>query len=104
MVSYGMPDALAIITMQNELTEQERICIIDGAAGIYVPMRFYEDFDFDSWGLDPNDYRGCSHPDNEDYWDDWDRLLVNAQHQNKDGEVWRLEQDGDLFAVKDVES
>lgn len=78
-----------------------RILLIDGAAGIYVPMRFYENFDFAAWGLKSDDYRDLSHPENEHYWDAWDDLLRDAKHLDENGVEWTLEQDDDLFAVSD---
>jgi hypothetical protein len=77
----------------------ERELLISDAAGIYIPRNFYEGFDFAAWGLKLEDFPELSHPDNQDYWDAWDRLLDSAQHIDKAGEVWSLDQDGDLFTV-----
>jgi hypothetical protein len=77
------------------------ICLIDGAAGIYVPRNFYERFDLDSWNLDTADLKDLSNPYNDLYWDAWDDVLRNAEFHDDNGHIWRLYQDGDLFAVRD---
>ncbi len=76
----------------------ERLLLIDGAAGIYVPRNFYEHFDFPTWGLDVSDFAALSMPENEHYWDAWDEVLQKAEYTDMAGITWRLEQDGDLFA------
>ena len=75
--------------------------LIDEQAGIYVPRNFYLYYDFPSWGLDLSDYSELSDPYNDDYWEAWDQLLAKAKHLDEDGNYWRLEQDGSLFAVLD---
>ena len=74
--------------------------LIDGAAGIYVPRNFHENFDFGTWNVDIKEFSDLSDPDKEYYWDAWDELLGKAEFY--DGEhKWTLYQDGDLFAVRD---
>lgn len=82
---------------------KKTVLLIDGAAGIYVPRNFYENFDFANWGLRLSDYSDLSDPENQHYWDAWADVLDNAKHVDEDGTVWMLEQDGDLFAVSGEE-
>lgn len=78
-----------------------RQLLIDGAAGIYVPRNFYERFDFSEWNLNIADFSDLSDPYKEHYWDAWQDVLDQAEHHDNDGRIWRLEQDGDLWAVCD---
>lgn len=64
--------------------------------GIYIPKIFAEDFD--GWGVKDIDKIDLSEVDNEFYWDSWSDVLGYAQHTDSKGNVWRLWQDGDLFA------
>lgn len=80
--------------------EPERVCIVDGAWGIYIPQRFAERFDAAAWGISADDTATLlSGPDAEFYWETWDDVTASASHTDKDGKVWALEPDGDLFAV-----
>lgn len=65
--------------------------------GIYVPQVFVENH---SWsGIVVEDYDIVSRgPEAEYYWDAWSDILNDAFHNDKDGNTWRLYQDGDLFA------
>lgn len=83
----------------------ERVLLVDGCHGVHVPRNFYERFDFGSWNLNISDFSDLSSLDNEHYWEAWEEVLANAEHHDSEGNVWTLEQDGDLFAVKrEVES
>ena len=59
----------AALMIRETLGEDEAACLIDGAAGIYIPKMFAERFDL----LD--DYPELSSPENEVYYDVWDELL-----------------------------
>ena len=74
--------------------------LLNDARGIYIPRDFVEGFDVTKWGLDPDSWevQTCADPDNLLYWDAWIQILDNAEFQH-DGNVWRLHQDGDLWAV-----
>jgi hypothetical protein len=75
--------------------------LISEQAGIYIPRNFYENFAFDVWNVALQDYFDLSSPDNDQYWNAWDDLLAHAEYHDDDGHIWRLYQDGDLFAVRD---
>ena len=69
--------------------------------GIYIPLHFVNDFDVTKWGLTPNSWEVITcmaGPDDEGYWEAWDQILDHAEY-HKDGNVWQLHQDGDLFAL-----
>lgn len=69
--------------------------LLDSGHGIHLPEVFAERFNLQEWGidtltdLDSND---------ENYWDTWDDILTNAEYLDSHGVLWRLYQDGDLFA------
>ena len=74
--------------------------LVDGAAGIYVPKRFVTNYEATEWGVSPEDAAVlAAGPDAEDYWEVWDEVLQTARYTDKDGKVWSLSQDSDLFAV-----
>ena len=76
--------------------------LLSDARGVYIPRDFVESFDLTRWGLDPDswDVQTCAKgPDgNEHYWDAWTQILDRAEYRH-DGNVWRLHQDGDLWAI-----
>ncbi len=76
-----------------------RELLLDGAHGIYIPNKFYNNFDFKVWGLDQAEYAELANIDNENYWDAWDDLIAKAVYTDPDGRAWGLEMDdGNLFA------
>lgn len=81
---------------QDETTD----LLIDGGYGIFVPQAFAKGFDLSEWGVSKRDREileaGPEHPE---YWEAWDDVLGYALYTNAEG-TWRLEQDGDLWAVK----
>jgi hypothetical protein len=77
----------------------ERILLLDESRGIYIPYKFFHNYDLRRWGLDPKDYGELSSVDNDNYWSTWDDLLANAKYTDEFGRSYYLEQDGDLFAV-----
>lgn len=81
------------------MSNLNRVLLLDESRGIYIPKKFYENFDLKSWGLDPSQYSELLDVDHEHYWEAWADLLQDATHTDDKGQVWYLEQDGDLFAV-----
>jgi len=53
--------------------------LIDGAAGVHVPNRFYKNFDLAQWGIEPEEYLELADADSDTYWDAWDDLLSSAE-------------------------
>lgn len=75
--------------------------ILDDNRGIYIPLNFVQDFDleqFSGWEQDDIDTIQDG-PDNEQYWDAWDRILNNIYHVDQNGYKWILEQDGAVWMV-----
>lgn len=95
------------------MAESERRCLVDGWWGIHVPERFIHCYDMSRWHVDDlaKELReslkktedNC--PDTDEYVkqsDIWDDILREAYWTDEDGSRWYLEQDDDLFAVKEV--
>jgi hypothetical protein len=71
--------------------------LVNDAHGIYIPQIFVQDFEWN--GLKPEDISICfSGPDNEYYWEAWNSILTNATFADSEGNIWRLWQDGDVWA------
>ena len=86
------------------------VCLlVDSAHGVYVPRSFCTNFDLTKWaGIDQADVdiilsenaEGdlLSPYEIEAYWDAWQEILDSATF-TENGNVWRLNQDGDLWAL-----
>ena len=78
--------------------------LITDRNGIYIPKIFYDNFDFEVWGLDKEDYEDLADPESESYWDSWNDLCSSSEKQDEEGRgVFRLEMEGDLFARMYIE-
>lgn len=67
--------------------------------GIYVPHTFLTHYDENQWNVLPEDAHFIEDgPENESYWDAWNYTLDNASYKDENGNIWRLHQDGDLWA------
>ena len=80
--------------------------LLSDARGQYIPRDFVECFNLADWGIDPESgaaqtcAAGCEAECVDWYWEAWDEILRKAEY--KEGEyVWRLYQDGDLWALCD---
>jgi len=72
--------------------------LLSDARGIYIPRDFVQGFDLTRWqGITQENIDACSNPENEWYWDAWTSICDNATF-TENGHVWRLEQNGDLWA------
>lgn len=71
--------------------------LIGDHQGVYIPQQFSS---WENWqGITEEDREELSQgPESEWYWETWDRVLNDASYTDKDGHIWRLYQDGDLFA------
>ena len=89
--------------IKNENGEfEDREIIISDCQGIYIPQEFCQMFRPEDWGYTADDENWVSclaGPDDEYYWDSWDKILSNAQMTGEDGRTWYLSQDGDLFVI-----
>jgi hypothetical protein len=71
--------------------------LIGDHQGVYIPQQFAS---WSNWNnISEEEKEDLSRgPDYDYYWDVWQLVLDNATHTDKDGNVWRLYQDGDLWA------
>lgn len=69
--------------------------------GVYVPKVFTENYNTKRWNVsDSNIADVAGGPENcEWYWESWNNILDNAEYVDELGNIWRLYQDGDLFAI-----
>lgn len=75
--------------------------IANSAMGIYIPQHAAESL-VSGWTISDTDREIlAAGPDNENYWDTWHTVVQNAEYTDTNGNVWRLYQDGDLFACCD---
>lgn len=79
----------------------DRILLVDGAAGAYVPQEFINGFSSAGWlFIDNEDKRILeAGPEHELYWEAWEEACNNARFTDKDGRTWMLHHDQDLWAV-----
>lgn len=83
--------------------------ILSDARGIYIPRDFltndYEEVDMEycaAWGLTEENMEhwiDATNPDSDNYWESWEWVINNAAWREDDGSVFRLYQDGDLWAL-----
>jgi hypothetical protein len=88
--------------MQTATKNPESIMLLlDSARGNYIPRDFVQGFDLTKFeGIKSSDAMICENPDHEWYWEAWSAILDNATFI-QGGWVYRLYQDGDLFAYCD---
>lgn len=89
------------MTTTNTNTDTaNRICIIDGLHGIYVPQEFAERYGNQiQSNLAQELLEG---PESSYYWEVWEEVL-NTSKITFGGMIYTLEQDGDVFAVPEGE-
>jgi|SRR5690625_263524 len=72
--------------------------IANSAYGVYIPQYAAESL-APEWTISDSDREIlAAGPDHEWYWDTWHDVVQNAEYTDTDGNIWRLHQDGDLFA------
>jgi hypothetical protein len=87
--------------------DQAMLCLIDSNRGVYIPKYFIEEVYGDGWTLNvPSEELEAlrNGPDDEWYWETWERVFNNAFYVDEDGCRWTLingERDPDLFRVID---
>ena len=76
------------------------ILLCDACHGIYIPSIFIESIEgIQEWkNISNYDKEQLKNSDNENYWHSWDNVLSKAEF-TKDGNTWRLHQDGDLWLL-----
>ena len=81
--------------------------LLSDAHGIYIPQLYCQSVsedDCEDLSIGWEDVKVCqSGPDEEHYWEAWQSICDAAEYE-EGGEMWRLLQNGDLWAIKaDVE-
>ena len=90
--------------------KQSIVILFEDSRGIYIPKEFAESFEI---GREKGKWNGIGGddghnqvladlregPEGDNYWDAWQYVLDNAEYIDSEGNVYRLYQDGDLFAV-----
>lgn len=73
--------------------------LLDSARGTYIPKNFVENFNMNLWqGITADDIEILKDKDHEYYDETWNDVLDSAKFE-QGGHVWRLSQDGDLWAI-----
>jgi hypothetical protein len=85
------------------------VLILSDARGIYIPRDFLTDQynetaweHCNAWGLTKENlacWQEALKPDDDYYWEAWNWVLENAKYTDKDGSVYHLYQDGDLWGL-----
>lgn len=75
--------------------------LLSDARGVFIPRDFATECT--GWEISSRDsYKDRkileAGPDHPEYWDTWDGVLREASYRDPKGYIWRLYQDGDLFA------
>lgn len=93
--------------MENKLNAVT--LILSDARGIYIPRDFVCDENNEiavehcaAWGLteaNKTHWEDAANPESEYYWDAWQWILDHASYKDEQGNIYRLNQDGDLWAL-----
>ena len=88
------------------MTDKDMVLLVPDSYGIYVPNIFARLFEPTCWGFeeDSEDWKTLLNgPDDENYWDAWNRVSILGRHMAENGSNWFLHQDdsfeNNLFAV-----
>lgn len=73
--------------------------LVNESMGSYIPRQF-------AWlisgvwdNIDPEDIKICkTGPGHPEYWEAWGNILGSAKFTDSEGNVWYLQQEGDLLA------
>jgi hypothetical protein len=73
--------------------------LLSDSVGAYIPFRFCWELAPRWDGIDLDDLAICqAGPCHPEYWDAWISILNSATFTDSAGDVWRLQQEGDLMA------
>lgn len=72
--------------------------LLSDARGGYIPRDFVTSFDVGDWNVSAENAAICENPEHEQYWDAWDEILGTAYYKDNNDNIFRLHQDGDLWA------
>lgn len=87
--------------MKTQKLNDAVILLVNSACGIYVPKIFAAEINQQFLnGVSQDDLNELADPENEYYWDTWERVLNNAKVvDNSTGQTYHLFQDGDLWLL-----
>jgi len=77
----------------------DRICIVDGSHGIYIPQRYAVTASADDMATEEQRDVLLEGPEHPLYWDVWEEILRDVEVTRGESK-WVLEEDGDLFLVR----
>jgi len=90
--------------MSNNISFSENpVLLFEDSRGVYIPANFAKEIEWEKFhGMPPKEdmealKKGPDFDYNESYWEIWDEVLDNAYLYDKDGNEWRLYQEGDLW-------
>ena len=101
---YGLIIEVNIDGLRETVMDKLREYLISSGYGIYIPQMFFEQEDFEKWGLAKEEFQELADPEHEHYWEAWEELLHNAEYIDKNGVRWFLEHDEDLWATPDLDA
>lgn len=100
--------ALCLLFLEHEAVRAVNLILSD-ARGIYIPRDFLTDSDnaiawehCRSWGLTEDNatqWQDAANPESEWYWEAWHWVLSHAKFTDKNGDIFILHQDGDLWGL-----
>lgn len=71
--------------------------MVDGMFGIYAPAKFASDYPY--WPMSEEQRAILRQgPEHSHYDETWEEVLLHSTYTDEKGEVWKLWQDGDIFA------
>jgi hypothetical protein len=84
----------------NTFPTFDRVCVVDGSHGIYVPQRYAVLASSDDMATDEQREILLVGPDHAEYWDVWDEILSSVRVVRGGSEYYLEQEDGDVFLVK----
>jgi hypothetical protein len=87
--------------MKTQKLNDAVILLVNSACGIYVPQRFAAEINQQFLeGVSQDDLNELADPENEYYWDTWEKVLNNAKVvDNSTNQTYTLWQNGDLWLL-----
>lgn len=100
----NLNDALENCSSKENLIGVHSKLLLSDFHGVHIPRLFADNFEWSIWGLsDALNKHDLSilkdGPRHEWYWESWEVIMQKAEFKDEHGNVWRLHQDGDLFAI-----
>jgi hypothetical protein len=84
----------------NTFPEFDRVCVVDGSHGVYVPQRYAVLASSADMATDEQREILLAGPDHADYWEVWEEILNSVRVVRGGSEYYLEQEDGDVFLVK----